>query len=90
MGDRSTTQLFTGTYREHRIVVTPARRGKGGQKASGQDNTPDEAPPPKPPATSQTCPNRMVFSKGEWANAFLPDLRNTSTVSGLDRGAPIG
>jgi len=27
---------------KHRILVTPARRGKGGQKASGQDKTPDE------------------------------------------------
>ena len=27
---------------EHRILVTPARRGKGGQKVSAQDKTPDE------------------------------------------------
>ena len=27
---------------KHRILVTPARRGKGGQKVSGQDKTPDE------------------------------------------------
>jgi len=27
---------------KHRILVTPARRGKGGRKAIGQDKTPDE------------------------------------------------
>jgi hypothetical protein len=27
---------------KHRILVTPARRGKGGRKAIGQDKTPEE------------------------------------------------
>ena len=34
---------------KHRILVTPARRGKGGQKVSGQDKTPDER------RTAMTC-----------------------------------
>jgi len=42
---RANLTRFQGVFApnsKHRIVVTPARRGKGGQKASGQDKTPDE------------------------------------------------